>query len=217
MSSETTGSVKAARTRVPRGLRRRLEIAAVAERLFLEHGFADTTMKMVALEAGASTETLYRHFGTKDDLFIEVVDTRTKDLRQKIDHDLEGIGPLPAVLTAVGTNLYEAMIMPEMSALACIVVAEVRRNPSLGDAFYALAPGRTLQKLTAYLREARKRGEFTGDDPELAANMFIGLVIGKVTPIRLFIPHRDASSHEHKQSHVDEAVRIFLRVYHATS
>ncbi len=213
MSSEMTSSAGGSRARVPRGSRRRAEIAAVAERVFLEHGFSDTTMKMVAVEARASTETLYRHFGTKDDLFIEVVSNRTQELRQQIDHDLEGTGPLPAVLTTVGMNLYEAMIMPEMSALACIVVAEVRRNPSLGDAFYALAPGRTLQKLTAYLKEAQGRGDFVGDNPELAANMFIGLVIGKVTPIRLFIPHRDASSHAHKESHVGEAVRIFLRCY----
>ncbi|MGE8131737.1 TetR/AcrR family transcriptional regulator [Methylobacterium sp. NPDC080182] len=215
MSSETGGSDKMPRSPVPRGLRRRAEIAAVAERLFLDHGFSDTTMKMVALEAGASTETLYRHFGTKEDLFIEVVNTRAKDLRGKIDQDLDGIGSLPAVLTAVGTNLYEAMIMPEMFALGSIVVAEVRRNPPLGDAFYAVAPGHTFQKLTAYLTKAGERGEFVGDDTELAANMFIGMIIGKITPVRLFIPHRDTSSQAQKPRHVSEAVRIFLSVYHA--
>jgi TetR/AcrR family transcriptional regulator, mexJK operon transcriptional repressor len=34
-------------------------------------------------------------------------------------------------------NLHQAMIMPEMFALGSIMVAEVRRNPALGDAFYA--------------------------------------------------------------------------------
>lgn len=216
MSSEMRSSAKLSRVRVPRGVRRREEIAAVAERVFLQHGFSDTTMKMVAAEAGASTETLYRHFGAKEDLFIEVVSNRTLELRQRIDTDLESMGPLRAVLKAVGTNLYEAMIMPETSALARIIVAEVQRNPTLGEAFYAMAPGRTLQKLTAYLDDARARGEFAGDDPELAANMFIGLIIGKVVPLRLFIPHQDNVSRDRMERHVSEAVRIFLSVYQAT-
>ena len=213
MSSETPGSGKRSRARVPRGEERRGEIAAVAERVFLKHGFAETTMRMVAVEAGASTETVYRHFGSKDDMFIEVVSNRTRELRERIDTDLEGTGPLPAVLEAVGMNLYGAMVMPEVSALGCIIVGEVPRNPALGDAFYAMAPGRTLIKLTSYLTEARDRGDFIGDDPQLAANMFIGLIMGNVLPVRLFIPHRDDTSPAQIERHVGEAVRIFLSVY----
>lgn len=214
MSSETDVSSKGSRVRVPRGVRRRDEIAAVAERVFLQHGFPDTTMRLVAVEAGASTETVYRHFGSKDGLFIEVVGNRTVELRRRIDTDLESVGPLPTVLGAVGTNLYEAMTMPEMSALARIIVAEVPRNPALGEAFYAMSPGRTLHKLTEYLKEARTRGEFIGDDPGLAANMFIGLIIGRIIPIRLFIPHRDENGRGQMESHVSEAVRIFLKAYY---
>ena len=214
MSSETDGSVSASRVRVPRGVRRRGEIAAVAERVFLQHGFSDTTMRMVAVEAGASTETVYRHFGSKEHMFNEVVGNRTLELRQRIDTDLESTGPLPTVLAAVGTNLYQAMMMPEMSALARIIVTEVPRNPALGEAFYAMSPGRTLHKLTSYLRDAQARGDFIGNDPQLAANMFIGLIVGKVVPVRLFIPHRDDSGPAEMERHVDEAVRIFLSVYH---
>jgi len=214
MSSETLGSDKRSRVRVPRGEVRRGEIASIAERVFLKHGFAETTMRMVAVEAGASTETVYRHFGSKDEMFIEVVGNRTRELRQRIETELEGTGPLPTVLEAVGTNLYVSMIMPEVSALACIIVGEVPRNPALGEAFYAMAPGRTLGKLTSYLTEARVRGDFVGDDPELAANMFIGLIIGKVLPVRLFIPHREDFSPAQMKRHVGEAVRIFLSVYY---
>ena len=217
MSTETSGSAKGSRVRVPRGLRRREEIAAVAERVFLKNGFSDTTMKMVAVEAGASTETLYRHFGAKDNLFIQVVNNRTQELRHRIDTDLESTKRLPDVLRAVGMNLYTAMIMPEMSALARIIVAEVQRNPALGESFYAMAPGRTLHKLTAYLNEAKERNEFRGEDPEVAANMFIGLIIGKVVPLRLFIPHQDEFSRAHMETHVSEAVRIFLNVYYAAA
>ncbi len=44
--------------------------------------------------------------------------------------------------------------------------------------------------------------------------MFIGLIMGKILPVRLFIPHLDDSSPEQIERHVGEAVRIFLSVYH---
>ncbi len=59
--------------RVPRGARRRQELAVVAEQVFAEHGYVETTMQMIASKAGASKETLYRHFQSKEDLFGEIV------------------------------------------------------------------------------------------------------------------------------------------------
>ena len=49
----------------------RTAIADAAVHLFLEQGFADTTMDDVALAAGVSRRTAYRHFPSKDDLVFE--------------------------------------------------------------------------------------------------------------------------------------------------
>ena len=49
----------------------RAEIADVAVALFLERGFAETTMDDVAEAAGVSRRTAYRHFPSKDDLVFE--------------------------------------------------------------------------------------------------------------------------------------------------
>ena len=73
---------KAAR-RVPRGEKRREEIAAVAERVFLRGGFTETTMQIIAQDAGASKETLYRHFGNKEELFSEVIRGRSARIGRK--------------------------------------------------------------------------------------------------------------------------------------
>ncbi len=158
MSSAAEVDQKAARGPIPRGARRRAEIAQAAEKVFLEHGFAETTMQMVALAAGSSKETLYRHFGSKEDLFIEVVDNRNNEVRQVLDSTLESDGPIPIVLQSVGIALLECMCSPMVVALARMIVNETHRHPALGEAFYAMAPGRTLQKLTGYLAEARTAG-----------------------------------------------------------
>jgi len=77
MSMTPQNCAEKAVRRVPRGEKRREEIAAVAERVFLHRGFTDTTMQIIAEEASASKETLYRHFGSKEGLFFEVIRSRS--------------------------------------------------------------------------------------------------------------------------------------------
>lgn len=49
----------------------RARIADIAVSLFLQQGFADTTMDDIAAAAGVSRRTVYRHFPSKDDLVFE--------------------------------------------------------------------------------------------------------------------------------------------------
>jgi AcrR family transcriptional regulator len=46
------------------------EIAAVAMRLFLEHGFDATTIDDIAEAAGISRRSFFRYFGTKEDIVL---------------------------------------------------------------------------------------------------------------------------------------------------
>ncbi len=213
MSSASVMDQKMAREPIPRGARRRGEIAQAAEQVFLRHGFADTTMQMVALEAGASKETLYRHFGSKEDLFLEIVNNRNNEVRQALDAELENERPIPGILRSVGISLLECMCSPTVVALARIIVNETPRFPALGDAFYAMAPGRTLQKLTRYLSDAKARGEFIGDAPRLAAEIYIGSVVGKFIPLMLFTPHTFTISRGQIEAHVDAVVKTFTKSY----
>jgi AcrR family transcriptional regulator len=48
----------------------RAEIGDVAMRLFLERGFDATTMEQIADEAGVSRRSLFRYFGTKEDIVL---------------------------------------------------------------------------------------------------------------------------------------------------
>jgi AcrR family transcriptional regulator len=52
----------------------RRKIVSGAHRLFLEHGYAGTTMAAIAASAGVVVETVYRTFGSKAALFGAVVE-----------------------------------------------------------------------------------------------------------------------------------------------
>ena len=194
---------------VPRGARRRDEIVAVAEGVFLAQGFTETTMSDVAARAGASKETLYRHFGSKEGLFAEVVKNRARCLRGQLDADFARPDALGAVLRALGINLLEAMTSPEVTSLLRIVVAEAPRDPAIGRIFYALGPERTQDRLTEVLEAARGRGEFTGRDASLAASIFLGAVTSQCHTARLVLQEPPPMGRSEIERRVDEVVAMF--------
>lgn len=198
---------------MPRGARRRDAIVAVAEAVFLAQGFAETTMSDVAARAAASKETLYRHFGSKEGLFAEVVSNRARLLSERLDADFERPNALPAALRDFGVNLLVAMTSPEVSALLRIVVAEAPRDPAIGRIFYALGPERTRERLTDFLTAARARGEFHGDRPALAASIFIGAVTAQAHTARLVLQDPPPMGREEIAERVDEVLAMFLRRY----
>lgn len=52
---------------------KRAELAAVAQRVFAEHGVANTTVSDIVKAAGVAQGTFYLYFDSKDDIVLEVV------------------------------------------------------------------------------------------------------------------------------------------------
>jgi AcrR family transcriptional regulator len=186
---------------------------AVAEAVFLAQGFTETTMRDIAARAGASKETLYRHFGNKEGLFAEVVSNRARILGARLDADVERPDALAEVLRDLGVNLLEAMTSPEVSALLRLVVAEAPRDPAIGRIFYTLGPERTRERLTAFLAAARARGEFAGDRPDLAASIFLGAITSQAHTARLVLQDLPPMERAAIEERVDEVVAMFMLRY----
>jgi AcrR family transcriptional regulator len=61
------------------------ELTLVAQDLFLEHGYDDTTVDQIAAAAGMSKRTFFRYFPSKDDLVIGKYDLFGDRLAQALD------------------------------------------------------------------------------------------------------------------------------------
>jgi TetR/AcrR family transcriptional regulator, mexJK operon transcriptional repressor len=198
--------------KIPRGARRRIELVDVAQQLFLERGYADTTMQMIAEAAGASKETLYRHFASKELLLAEIVG-RKATLISGPDTAIEHDGPPDQVLYEFGLGLLRIVLQGQSACLFRIVVAEAARSPELGDLFYARGPGMTAERLAAYMERATRLGELQCDDPLAAARLFLGAVVAHFHVRRLvqssWTPPPDAEI----ERHVKAAVGMFLAYY----
>ena len=213
MASTACPSVCNSDAPVPRGERRRREIAAVAEKVFFENGFTDTTMQTIAGRAGASKETLYRHFGSKEELFAEIVETRAKGFLDSLDDNFAGSGSVADILTRLGVRAIEMLFDPQAINLCRTVIAESPRNPALGRIFLDEGPYRVRRRLTEFLAAATMRGDLCCPDPNLAAILFIGLVMTSLHLERLALVPPPKMTCEEARAHVDEAVATFLARY----
>lgn len=199
--------------RIPRGEKRREEIAEVAERVFLELGYTETTMQIVASRAGASKETLYRHFGSKEGLFSEVMRARAARLYGNTEGVLRVEGRPQEVLLELGLNLLGLMLDDDPLCLFRIVVSETPRAPELGRIFFEQGPANLLQQLTLYLEGAVRDGYLNCPDPKMAAKIFLGAVVANRHIMLLVAPGWEPMNAEIIRSHVEEVVAVFLARY----
>jgi AcrR family transcriptional regulator len=195
--------------KVPRGERRREELIDVAEKMFLERGFTDTTMQMIAEAAGASKETLYRHFESKELMFAEIVSRKAR-LISGPDGAIARGGSPQVVLSELGASLLKTICIGQGSFLFRTVVTEAARTPELGDLFYERGPGLTVGRLTQYLADATKRGEMHCDDPSVAARLFLGAVAAQFHLRRLLQSKWKPPTVSEIDRHVGAAVSMFL-------
>jgi AcrR family transcriptional regulator len=59
-----------------KGVSRREEILTVAVRLFAHNGYRGTSLREIARECGLSVAGLFHYFGSKEELFVAVLDKR---------------------------------------------------------------------------------------------------------------------------------------------
>ncbi len=162
-----------------RQLAKRAQIADAARRLFLDQGFAATSMDAVTAEAGVSKQTLYSYFPTKTDLLIEVINTSVSKLVLAPPRAVE-LGTredLRNALIGFSAGLTQALMRPEGIALVRLVLGEAFRVPELRRAFRDALPGQVLGRTVAILRQANEAGLIDAPDLDLASRMFVGPVM----------------------------------------
>lgn len=186
-----------------------MELAKVAERLFLKHGFTDTTMQMIASDAGASKETLYRHFSSKESMFAELINARATMVAGP-QSALARDEPPETALFELGVSLMRLMTQDDSSSLFNIIIADAQRSPELAGIFYERGPGMTLKRLTTYLRSATQRGQLHCPDPQRAAKLYLGAVVSH-HHLHCLVgqPPIPVSSVE-MRDHVQAAVEMFM-------
>ena len=182
-------------------------LVAAAGRLFRRHGYAGTSIDMIAREAQASPKTLYARYGGKLGLFRAVIDGLVERPLSAWDA-LDPAADPSEVLPDAADRFLAVVLSPDVLAMERAIIAEAPRLPELAETFYARGPRRGLDRLAGYLAELAARGRVRADDPHATAELFIGMIEGELVRRALFLGEEpDAAT---RRGWVDRAVRAFL-------
>jgi AcrR family transcriptional regulator len=152
-----------------RGTRTRQRVLEAAEAVFAEHGYHDASIVKITEAAGVGQGTFYLYFGSKQDVFDELV----RDLNRRVRHAMkeassQGKTRLEAEL--LGFRAYFRFTAEHPALYRIIRQAEFVSPQMLRYHYDRLSAG-----YVEALRAAMKRGEIADLDPEVAAWALMGM------------------------------------------
>jgi TetR/AcrR family transcriptional regulator, mexJK operon transcriptional repressor len=191
--------------------RRAERVVEVAANMFLEQGFDATSMEAVAEKAGIAKPTLYAWYRDKAELFTAVLRRQIEHFLGPLgrqQHDLEGTDAESA-LTEIGRHVIAVAWSPGALAVRRIVTVQAERFPELERLAHEEGWLAAVKGVARVLVHYVERKEISVGDPELAADMFLNLVLGHApkTMGRLL---RYPRTREATEKRVQAAVRLFL-------
>lgn len=162
------------------------DVLAGATRVFLDRGYAASSMDEVAQAAQVSKRTLYQYYPSKEALFIAVIERRALDLVQFIDDRAMPSDSGQLSLIALARALLERAISEETTQLYRIVIAETGRLPDLGKALIDVALNATLREIESVIQRVAAERGVRLEDPAYAADVFLSILYG-VEQIRVLM------------------------------
>ena len=190
-------------------------ILAVAAQVFLAHGYEQSSMDEIALEAGVARRTLYNQFVSKKALFDATM-ARMWDATP-LDAIVEAtaqVRPPEEVLFSIGRTIAGFWAPPEAVAFMRLVIWESARFPELGESFLQSGHEPVRQAVNRFVRRlSRREHEFRIDDPDLASAQFVDVILGEVLLSRLVATSTAALDEARCDYVVREAVTLFMTRY----
>lgn len=164
--------------------RRKAKVMQVATALFVQHGYAATSLIDIAKAAGVATRTVYQHFGDKEAIFLEVVSAR-ESAAVFSPPSLAGEPTLHDALMRMARYVCDVSLRERSVDLMRLVIAESRRFPD----FMRELCDATFKRFRAHVAEMFDELTESGVAPESdsaeAAYMFTDLILGS-TPLMVY-------------------------------
>lgn len=195
---------------------RRTEIVKVATGLFLENGFAATSMAMVANAAGLTKASLYHHFPGKDDLFAAcVTDGYAAELSRLRDVAADGDPSPPEKMRAALDALYDSMMCTSVGRMSPLIAEVSRTFPTVARSFHDdyIAPQHAM--LASLIDEGVATGCFVDVDRQVFLHLVFGPIVTLSLSREMFATFDDLDRHfpikSLRDGHIDTMLRLLQR------
>ena len=191
---------------------KRDSIVQASLEVFLTSGFEGASMAEIAERVGGSKATLYSYFKSKEELFVEAMQTAVRGqfvpLLTQLDHEVIS---LRDTLQKFGEGALKVLCSDVAIETRRAVIAEAGRS-DIGRHFHETGPQKGIDQLAAFLQRQMLEGRLKSADPLLAARQFLALLERETVTPRLFGLEK-AMSQERIREAVDQALASFFAIH----
>ncbi|WP_281857500.1 TetR/AcrR family transcriptional regulator [Litoreibacter halocynthiae] len=195
--------------RAERKDKRRSEIESVALEVMRQRGYEGASMLNIAKAAKASNETLYRWYGDKQQLFLEIVKSNAADAEAALDKALAADLPPENILEEMGKRMLHLLLGERAVALNRAAASDASGH--LGAAIAKGGRERVFPKIVLLMGALRKAGLIDPPNDEQAAKWFLGLLIGDLQTRRI-IGTLPQPTRTQINEHVETTLQAFYRL-----
>lgn len=196
----------------PASQRKIAKILAAARVEFFANGFSAATIEAIAARAQVSKVTIYSRFKDKKNLFGQVVQAEVAHMRENFVTDNLAEKSLRDILLHAALGMLDFLMHADRIQLERVLAAEMTRDPTIGKMFLENGPLRMAESLKTLLRAAAEKGEIHSDDLEASAEMFAGLVMGRMD-LLLRYGHKIKLSTADKEKRATRAVDAWMLIH----
>ena len=177
---------------------RHRQLLRVAIDTFAQRGFGGTKTKDIALAAGVSEAILFRHFATKEDLYLAIldmkVDRHAHDAMQQLNLEREARCDDCGILRSIAAHILSSF--QEDPAFHRLILYAMLEGHLMASLFQKRFGAAERGSLRSYLLLRQKEGAFRPCDPDLAASFVIGTIVHFAMGRHLFKMKRPVASDE---------------------
>lgn len=193
----------------PRGQARRRALLDAAAQLFVTKGYDNTTLSDLVEAAGGSRATIYELFGDKAGLFRAMMEeTNGRILDLLVAGRPAAPVPPEEALVRFATGFLTGILNDDVRAVVRVLVSESGRIPDVAEAFWESGPSVMVARVADCLRKLAEGNGLRVEDPEDAAQIFLGMVVGEFFMKGLILPGRPVTEDE-----IDRRVRYAVRLF----
>ncbi len=191
-----------------RGRARREQILTTASAMFLDHGYAGVSVDEIVRAVGGSKTNVYSQFGSKDGLFVAVVEALCADFLHDFNPlDLANLSAAQG-LKRFGTELLGILLQDKHIAFQRLIIAESGRFPALSRVWFNAGPQQTRQCMAKFIELKQHEGSLRVIDAMEAATSFHDMLVSN--PLYLGLLGQRPSAQETLR-HIDGVVDLFLQ------
>ena len=211
MTENTSGINNDEQANLSRSEQKRMQVLESAMELFCQKGFPLTSMDEVAKHAGVSKQTVYSHFGSKDDLFVAAIDSKCV-VHQLTGDILTDARDPQRVILLFAKQFGELIVSKDTMTVFKTCVAQADTHPEVSKLFYDAGPKHILGLIRDYLTKVNQHGEYYFENPHDSAVRLCLMLFGELK-LRLELALETEHLLLSRPQYLQDTAEMFLRAH----